>query len=44
MDGLADSSVTFGTYPDDFETKRDWKSNFMYSFEVFGLYSFNNNV
>lgn len=32
MDGLADSSVTFGTYPDDFDTKCDWKSNFMYSF------------
>lgn len=25
---LTDSSVTFGTYPDDFETKCDWKSNF----------------
>lgn len=41
MDGLADSSVTFGTYPDDFETKCNWKSSFiyMYSFVNFLVYT-----
>lgn len=39
MDGLADSSVTFGTYPDDFETKCNWKSNFIYSFITFLVYT-----
>lgn len=39
MDGLADSSVTFGTYPDDFETKCNWKSNFIYSLVKFLVYT-----
>lgn len=41
MDGLADSSVTFGTYPDDFSTKCNWKSNYtrIYSFVKFLVYT-----
>lgn len=39
MDGLAESSVTFGTYPNDFDTKCNWKSNFIYSFVKFLVYT-----